>query len=339
MQQFLRASFKDLRPLSNSLVPALELEIEMTLAKATPGASLPLPDNYQQVWVDAVQGFLFWGLPTGDVASGYLATGFPGPLFFSSGLRDDSPALDLTVVFPMAAETVSRIENLRVGKDAVFRAYFRLSGYVQAVQGHVTPPPGFKGESSVTLSMLQQDMAGVPFHIGRLHVTDSSGTQLPIKVAKSRWAEEILPGLGLGVSKVIEIPLAGVEDSLKETDKLLDEAHRKFFDGDWTGSLTSSRKAMETLQPVVKAHINPAHADKAKGISAEQKADDLALSFEELAKAMLEYQGAVRGLLHAGAHQPVPGATLERADAELGLMLALSVRRYVGVRMLPAKPA
>ena len=44
----------------------------------------------------------------------------------------------------------------------------------------------------------------------------------------------------------------------------------------------------------------------------------------------MQYQGAVRSILNAGAHKPVPGATLERADAELGLMLALGLRRYVG---------
>jgi hypothetical protein len=338
MQQFIRAAFKDLRPLRDAIVPALELEVEVSLSKGGPGESFPLPDNYTQVWLTAAEGYLFWNTG-GDIGSGYLATGFPAPLFYASGMRDDSPALDLNLVFPMSAETVARIENLRMGRDAIFRAYFRLSGHVQVMQGHITPSPAFKGESSLVQSMVSLDQVGVPFHVNRLHLTDRSGTQQLIKIAHSRWAEDILPGLGWGVSKVIELPLTGVEDSLKETDKLLDEAHRKFFEGDWTGSLTASRKAMETLQPIVRSHINPGHADKGAGVSAEQKADDLTQSFEDLAKAMVGYQRAVRGVLHAGAHQPIPGATLERADAELGLMLALSVRRYVGVRMLPSKAA
>src|SRR2546422_10847271 len=159
VQAFIRAAFKELRALRDSIVPALELEFEITLSRAGPGEALPLPDNYLQVWIPAIQGFLFWSPTAGDIASGFIATGLPGPLFYSSGLRDDSQALLCTVVFPMTAETVARIENLRKGKDPVFRAYFRFSGFVQAMQGHVTPTPAFKCETALTQSMLSHDTA------------------------------------------------------------------------------------------------------------------------------------------------------------------------------------
>ena len=166
-----------------------------------------------------------------------------------------------------------------------------------------------------------------------LYFSDSRGsmTQQQFVVPKSRWIEDILPGLGWGVSRIVEIPMLRTGVKMQEADDLLEESERKFSLGDWAGSLTAARKTVEALEPVVKESINAAHTWKDR--TAADKAADLVAKHKSWAEATMQYQGAVRSILNAGAHKPVPGATLERADAELGLMLALGLRRYVGLRV------
>ncbi len=172
-----------------------------------------------------------------------------------------------------------------------------------------------------------------PFLINRLYFSVSRGqtTQQQVVVPKSRWVEDILPELGWGVSRIVEIPLPRTGVKMQEADGLLEESERKFTLGDWAGSLTAARKTVETLEPVVKESLNAAHTWKDR--TAADKAADLVEKHKAWAEATMQYQGAVRSILNAGAHRPLPGATLDRADAELGLMLALGLRRYVGLRM------
>ena len=339
---YIRAGFKDLRVAAKSYVPALELDVELTMSKSTPGEMLQVPDGTQSLTFDSAQGYLFWHVEgKGDWTHGFLALGLPGPAWYSQVLREDSPTQDCTLVFPLSHAIVSKLEDLRSGRDATLRASVRLGGFTTTLFKQFNPPSGTKGDTPVTRTefsqAVEQDSVNVPFYLNRVLLSDRFGTNQVIVIPKSRWAEDVLPGLFWGVSKIIELPLAGVEDSMKETDRLIEEAQKKFYDGDWTGSLTASRKAVETLHPLLKAHVNPAHTDKDKGKTAEQKADDLTERFQSLAASALGYQSAVLGMLHAGAHKPVPGSTLERPDAELGFLLALGLRRYVGTRMQAAR--
>lgn len=219
------------------------------------------------------------------------------------------------------------------------RAFFRIDGYTTTTLRQFIPPRGHKADEPVDYSMLSEslraDQAAIPFHVNRLHLSDSRGQTQEIVIPKSRWVEDVLPGLGWSASKIVEIPLLGLGTELREADELLGDAENRFYLGDWAGSLTATRRTVEALEPIIKENMNPAHTWKET--SAADKASDLVDRHIAWAKATLEYQSAVRAILHAGAHKPIPGATLERADAELGLMLALGLRRYVGLRM-SAKP-
>ena len=310
-QVFFRASYKDLKARPKSLVPTLDLEFEVSIFKRSPGEQVGVPDDTQSILLPSIQGFLFWTVPgDNDWLGGYAGTGFPGPLFQPQQLREDEqPMVECTVSFPLSYDLISRFEDLRAGGDAKLRTFFRIEGIA----------------SSPNVAQ--------PFLINRLYFSDSRGsmTQQQFVVPKSRWIEDILPGLGWGVSRIVEIPMLRTGVKMQEADDLLGESERKFSLGDWAGSLTAARKTVEALEPVVKESINAAHTWKDR--TAADKAADLVAKHKSWAEATMQYQGAVRSILNAGAHKPVPGATLERADAELGLMLALGLRRYVGLRM------
>src|SRR5438094_5475222 len=72
---YIRAGFKDIRAMAKSLVPALEVEIEFSISKSTPGEMIQVPDAAQGIILDHVQGFLFWNT-AGDTdwLRSYLAT-------------------------------------------------------------------------------------------------------------------------------------------------------------------------------------------------------------------------------------------------------------------------
>lgn len=340
-QVFVRASFTDLKPRPKALVPTLDMQIELILSKRSGGETLNVPDDTNAIIVHSIQGFLFWSTPgDDDWTRGYMGVGFPGPLYYPEGLREDEkPTQECTVAFPLSHNLVSRIEDLRAGGDARMRAFFRIDGYTTTTLRQFIPPRGHKADEPVDYSMLSEslraDQAAIPFHVNRLHLSDSRGQTQEIVIPKSRWVEDVLPGLGWSASKIVEIPLLGLGTELREADELLGDAENRFYLGDWAGSLTATRRTVEALEPIIKENMNPAHTWKET--SAADKASDLVDRHIAWAKATLEYQSAVRAILHAGAHKPIPGATLERADAELGLMLALGLRRYVGLRM-SAKP-
>lgn len=313
-QVFFRASYKDLKARPKSLVPTLDLEFEVSIFKRSPGEQVSVPDDTQYIVVPSIQGFLFWTVPgDNDWLGGYVGTGFPGPLFQPQQLREDEqPTAECTVSFPLSHDLISRFEDLRAGGDAKLRTFFRIEGIASSLAN------------------------SVPFQVNRLYFSDSRGQmQQQVVVPKSRWIEGVLPELGWGVSRIVEIPMLGTAGKMEEADMLLDESERAFYLGDWAGSLTAARKTVEALEPLVKESINDAHTWKDR--TAADKAADLVEKHKSWAEATMQYQGAVRSILHAGAHKPVPGATLERADAELGLMLALGLRRYVGLRMLKGK--
>jgi hypothetical protein len=93
-----------------------------------------------------------------------------------------------------------------------------------------------------------------------------------------------------------------------------------------------SRDAIQGLEPYLQEYGNKAYTDR-KG-TAKEKFGELVTSFFDLAGSMHNFQSKLFSILSAGAHPEPPGTSVERADAEFGLTVAMACRRYVGVRLL-----
>jgi len=174
----------------------------------------------------------------------------------------------------------------------------------------------------------------VPFHIDRLIPATVRGQIQLIEIDKSKWVEEILPGLGFGAWKIYEIPVSEAAD-LGKVNEYIDQAAKHLNAGDWKDSLARSRDAVQALEPFLKKYANNAYADKGHG-TADEKMARLVTSFSGLASSMLDFQSKVFGLLSAGSHPLPAGTTIERPDAEFGLTVAMACLRYVGTRMSEA---
>jgi len=280
--------------------------VSLTTSKSAAGTNFGVPDGASRVDVLQVRGQLFFVPSKGPPL--FLCEGISSSWNHGALLLEGSSS-SAALLFPLRPEQIARLEDLRMGGKMKLRTTVRVLG--------VTDQPP---------QVIQ---------IPELEVRQ--GSQQFIEIEKSKWVEEILPRMGWGSWKTFEIPLLETSDGLGKIDDLLNEAQKQYGMGNWADCLTACRKAVEELQPYAKEFVNPAHSDE-KGGPAPQKIEELGEEFKDLGRSMLEFQSKVRKMLAAGAHKLPPGTTLERADAEFGLLLVVALRRYVGLRMSNAKP-
>lgn len=341
---YVRAELRDLRVSSGRLIPTLQIEVAFSFGKAS-GYNLSVPDEVKSLTIAHVQGSLFWQGEDGDKwpdEGKFIGFGFPSPRQQGRPLEESGDPVRYTLWFPLTPSEVSRIEELRGGSKARFHLDLNVGGFYRRPINVFNPPASTledKGHPvdthTLKASVLASDVAE-PFQIDRLTLSTADGTVQKITIEKSKWSEEILGSLGHGRWKLYEVPLTEGPE-LAEVDRYIAGAHGNFLTGDWKDCVGRSRDAIQALEPYLKRWINPVYSDK-KGGQAEQKAADLVGSFTELARSMFDFQAKVFSILSAGAHPEGVGATVERGDAELALSLAMTCRRYVGLRMLQATP-
>jgi len=210
----------------------------------------------------------------------------------------------ITVTFQLRPDQISLLEDIRKGGKVQLRAGLRILATT---------------DNPTTMIVVPE-------------IEIRRGSAQYIDIEKSKWVEEILPRLGWGSWRIVEIPFSADQAGLTKIDEILSEAQKQYGLGNWADCLTACRKVVEELKPYAEEFVNLAHSDE-KGGPAPQKIGDLTHEFESLGKSMIEFQAGVRKMLAAGAHKLPPGAALERADAEFGLLMAIALRRYVGLRM------
>ncbi len=302
-----RAIYDNLDALSQSVGPALQLSLDLTVAKmsASGAVSVGVPDTATRLDVYDVRAQLYFIHPDGSHR--FLVEGAPiywNPIFLSL----EGSSTRIALVFPIRNEQLIHVEDMRKGGKVRMKATLRILGATDN-------PPG---------------MIAVP------EMEIRQGSSQFIEVEKSKWVEDVLPRMGWGSWRLIEIPFSATQDELGKIDDLLGEAHKQYGMGNWADCLTVCRKAVEELQPHVKEFVNPAHSDD-RGGPAPKKIEELGEEFKNLSTSMLEFQAGVRKMLAAGAHKLPLGTTLERADAEFGILLTIALRRYVGLRMQKEK--
>jgi len=303
----MRVVFDTIEAYQNSIGPAAQMTCDLTVSKmgAVGAVNVNVPESATRIEVFDVRALMYFVSPDGSQR--FLGEGIPfnwNPVT----LPLEGSYARVALLFPLAAEQISLIEDLRKGGKVRLKATVRILGATD------TPP------------------AIVP--VQEMEVRQGSSQFIDIE--KSKWVEDILPRLGWGSWRTIEIPFSGALDGLTKIDEVLSEAQKQYGLGNWADCLTACRKAVEELQPYAKEFVNLVHSDD-KGGPAPEKIEELVQEFQNLSKSMMEFQAGVRKMLAAGAHKLPPGMTFDRADAELGLLLTVALRRYVGLRMLKEK--
>jgi hypothetical protein len=306
-------------------LPTIRAHIEILAghdgARFYRGKNLQTPSNnegagFDQLYPQFCVAALYYRVNPGDNPGKLIATGYPeANSSFGEPIKVEATMHNgFSVLFPLGQPLVALLEDYRAGRDATFGMKVKATFLGRA---NVKPAPFIE-----------------PTYVHVLDVEDVNGAD-GISVAKSTWVERVLPGLRLGKFRIYEMSLSELKP-LEEADKHLGEAQRHFDTGEWRAAVASSRIVLQELRPLLKASISDAFSDgpSSKDPSpAPEKADGLMMAYGNLAEAMRKFQAEAFGLLSTGAHSLPPDAQFERPDAEFALSLALSCRRYVGLRM------
>lgn len=311
--------------IADTLVPTLKVAISLKVATWGSGSPINLgnpPSSKVRVEPMALEARLLWDPPrSGSSGEGrFIARGYPRTMVVSSIDLDATNGAYIDLIFPLTPTLVSAMEEAREGKTPTFAVSIRLTG----VFSHTFPQP------------VNDTPYLVPFVADDVPVLKHDANDRVLEVERSRWVDKILPGLGAGQWAIYEVPLENFEGSAL-ADTYLANAYRQFASGEWKLCVAAARDVVETLERELQANANPAFGDRYGGTT-DKKMRRLVEAFDEMVRSILEYEAAVKSLLAAGAHPERPEQLVERPDAEVALQIALSLRRYVGLRLRDTRP-
>lgn len=310
-----------------ALVPTLTATVSLSASSSGSGGTVSvIRKDATDLHFDllAVETTLLWaqGPPKSPTGMAVVGRGFTQSLRTPRITLDARYSVDLEFDFPLPPAVLSTLEELRGGGEPKFAISARLTGLATY---DIEAPGVMKGGSPFLSPFVAEDLQVVAF--------DSGSYVLGIE--RSQWIEKLLPGLGFGRWMLYEVPVENFDGSA-QVDVYLRNAVKQFLAGEYKLSIAASRDVVETLERELGANANPAFGDRFG--SADKKFRKVADTFSELAQAIMAYQSALKSLLAAGAHPERPDELVERPDAEMALWVALSLRRYVGMRLRASRP-
>lgn len=159
----------------------------------------------------------------------------------------------------------------------------------------------------------------------------SSGNFLALKIPQSYWVGKVLPDLGYGKFKLIEVPIPEkiIADTLQKAIEELAQAQQYFVEGDYDKTVEHCRSAIEVIPNTISLSFKPgekqsfsAKVDKFwehfKGFLSNSKRDGVS----KIMKALWN--------LGSIPHHLSPPGYFSRADAEAIMMITTAVVAYAG---------
>ena len=308
----------DVSAKQSSFAPMLSLSIDLKVSCGGSGerVDVTIPDSAidVQVFPLSIQAHLFWDPVAQNPTdwSKHIAVGFPASMRTSTLHLEHGTPSSYQFLFPLSPTLLSQLEEGRSsGGNISYAVSLRING-------------------EVILPNTRE-----PFIADRVVVLRSGVQQGVHEIERSKWIDALLPEMGLGKWIVYEVPVENF-DGVAQVDTYLQNAYKQYLAHEWKLCMAASRDVVESLERELSAVANPAYRDRFG--SADKKMRLLVDSYGDLVEAMQSFQSASMSLLAAGAHPERPDELVERSDAELALWIALSLRRYVGLRLRTTRP-
>lgn len=168
----------------------------------------------------------------------------------------------------------------------------------------------------------------------RIEKIHKSFSELSIEVPQSHWIEKVLPGLGYGKYKVVEIPIP--EKVIPEIyQRALDElirAEKYFKEGDYDKVVVHCRNAIQLIPKVLPVKLS--HREERERQFFKVKVEEfLKQHFQDLEEsktdALKEFISSLWKLCSISAHPSSP-YYFNRADAEAIFIITSSLISYIG---------
>jgi len=148
-----------------------------------------------------------------------------------------------------------------------------------------------------------------------------------IKVAKSEWIDEFLPGLGLRRVRLIEVPvLEPIPDEFKDVVGYVEEAWKCYLRGDYDDAIANCRRSLIAVDDAVrKMGYEKYEVDEKSG---ERRVPDWKKLFghETLAENFEKTFRGCFGFTQPGSHA---GRAITRKEAEYAIYTTHSIVNFI----------
>ena len=154
---------------------------------------------------------------------------------------------------------------------------------------------------------------------------------IPFSIPHSLWVDKILPGLGYGKVKLIEVPIPEkiVPDTFQKALTELQEAQRYFVEGDYDKVVAHCRSAVQLIPESLKIDLSgierPGFNDKTKKFL-----DEFSSFLNDSKREALETIIKATWRLSSVPHHPQPSGYFNRADAEAISQVTTTLVAYAG---------
>ena len=167
---------------------------------------------------------------------------------------------------------------------------------------------------------------------------ETSWQQMEFTIPQSHWVEKILPGLGYGKVKLIEVPIPEkiVPDTFEKALQELEQAQGYFIEGDYDKVVAHCRNAIQLIPEVLPLSFaegeSQTYPSKVKKFLEQHLADVLSNSKRDWLENILRASWT----LGSKAHHPSVLDQFNRNDANSIMLVTTAMLAYVG-KLLASK--
>ena len=232
--------------------------------------------------------------------------------------------------FPLSQCQVYEIENIRNGGDLKFNLDLELiiaSGNVLNI--NLNPALPNEKQKPIAKNFLSEFSTSRPNQI------------LQLKIPQSEWVNNILPALGFGKKKLVEIPIpmdSATNEKLVKSVANLEEAQRYFNLGEYNKVIEHCRKAIEPIPSTIPTSVSQIED---KEITFNKKIIEFFKQHfpgldEEKVKFSKKVISAIWELTSEAVHDR--SVDFDRKEAESVMLITAASLSYVGKLLIERRP-
>ena len=163
----------------------------------------------------------------------------------------------------------------------------------------------------------------------------STNFDLYVQIPQSHWINSVLPGLGYGKIKIVEIPTPDklIPEVFAQAIREFEKAQQYMTQSDFDKAVAHCRNTLDLIPKVVhlkfEADAKPSYPDRVKKLLKEHLPEPLGDSKREAIEKMLTTLWSLTSISHHQNSHPSAGY-FSRADADLIMLMTTALLSYLG---------
>jgi hypothetical protein len=167
-----------------------------------------------------------------------------------------------------------------------------------------------------------------------IEVLRTAQLRLTVQIPQSHWVYSVLPGLGYGKLKIVEVPTPDrvIPEVFAEAIKEFEKAEQYMKQSDFDNAVSQCRKTLDLIPNVVRltfeANARPSYPDRVKQLLKDHLPVPLGNSKREAIEHMITTLWKLTSITHHQNSQT--SGYFGRADADLVMLMTTALLSYVG---------